>query len=93
VATFGIVLAAIYVLWMIQRTIHGPVREGVEGFRDLDRREAWVIAPVIAVLIVLGVYPKPLLDTINPSVKSTFSTVRPTDPQPTQALPVNGGTK
>jgi NADH-quinone oxidoreductase subunit M len=93
VATFGIVLAAVYVLWMVQRTIHGPVREGVEGFRDLDRREAWVIAPVIAILIVLGVYPKPLLDTINPSVKSTFSTVRPTDPQPSQALPVNGGTK
>ncbi|HET6815939.1 MAG TPA: NADH-quinone oxidoreductase subunit M, partial [Mycobacteriales bacterium] len=82
VATFGIVLAAVYVLWMIQRTIHGPVREGVENFRDLDRREAWVIAPIIAVLIVLGVYPKPLLDVITPSVKSSFSQVRPHDPAP-----------
>jgi NADH-quinone oxidoreductase subunit M len=80
VATFGIVLAAVYVLWMVQRTIHGPVREGVENFRDLDRREAWVIAPVLAVIVALGVYPKPLLDVINPSVHQSFQQVRPTDP-------------
>src|SRR5947208_2712732 len=93
-AAFGIVLAAVYVLWMVQRTIHGPVREGVQGFRDLDLREAWVIAPVIAVLIVLGLYPKPLLDVINPSVKSSFSTVRPHDPPPSHPLAERpGGTK
>jgi NADH-quinone oxidoreductase subunit M len=93
-ATFGIVLAAVYALWMVQRTIHGPVREGVEGFRDLGVREAWVIAPVMIVLVGLGVYPKPLLDAITPSVTTTISTVRPHDPAPTQALPVRlGGTK
>jgi NADH-quinone oxidoreductase subunit M len=82
VAIFGIVLAAVYVLWMVQRTIHGPVREGVEGFRDLGAREAWVIGPVIAVIVFLGIYPKPLLDEINPAVQHTFSTVRPHDPAP-----------
>src|SRR3954466_797335 len=94
VATFGIVLAAVYVLWMIQRVIHGPVREGVETFRDLNTREAWAIAPVVFVLIALGVYPKPLLDVITPSVQSSFSQVRPHDPappHPTSAL--NGGSK
>src|SRR3954463_5046791 len=91
VATFGIVLAAVYVLWMIQRVIHGPVREGVATFRDLNTREAWVIAPVVFVLIALGVYPKPLLDIITPSVKSSFSQVRSHDPAPSQALP--GGSK
>jgi NADH-quinone oxidoreductase subunit M len=75
VATAGIVLAAVYVLWMVQRTIHGPVREGVEDFRDLRSREAWVIAPVLAVIVAFGIYPKPLLDVINPAVKQTFSTV------------------
>ena len=94
VATFGIVLAAVYVLWMIQRVIHGPVREGVESFRDLNRREAWAIAPVVFVLIVLGVYPKPLLDVITPSVKSSFSQVRPHDPSPSHpASALNGGSK
>jgi NADH-quinone oxidoreductase subunit M len=89
VATFGIVLAAVYVLWMVQRTIHGPVREGIESFRDLDRREAWVIAPVMLVIVFLGVYPKPLLDVINPAVHSSFSTVRPHDPAP--SVPVSAG--
>jgi NADH-quinone oxidoreductase subunit M len=84
VATLGIVLAAVYVLWMVQRTIHGPVREGVEGFRDLDLREAWVIGPVIAVIIALGLYPKPLLDVINPAVAATMKDVGKTDPAPTQ---------
>jgi NADH-quinone oxidoreductase subunit M len=94
VATFGIVLAAVYDHWMVQRTIHGPVREGVEGFRDLNAREAWVIAPVVFVLIALGVYPKPLLDVITPSVKSSYTQVRSHDPAPSHpASALNGGSK
>jgi NADH-quinone oxidoreductase subunit M len=82
VATFGIVLAAVYVLWMIQRTIHGPVATAVEGFKDLSVREVWVIAPVMVVIVALGVYPKPILDFINPSVEQTNSVVRNHDPAP-----------
>jgi NADH-quinone oxidoreductase subunit M len=86
VATFGIVLAAVYVLWMVQRTIHGPVAAAVEGFHDLSAREVWVIAPVMVVIVGLGIYPKPLLDVINPAVQSTNSVVRTHDPAPTEAL-------
>src|SRR3954468_1004768 len=88
VATFGIVLAAVYVLWMVQRTIHGPVREGIENMRDLSRREAWVIAPVMVVIVALGLYPKPLLDVINPAVHSSFTSVRPHD-DPAPSVPVS----
>jgi NADH-quinone oxidoreductase subunit M len=90
VATFGIVLAAVYALWLVQRTIHGPVREGVEGFRDLGSREAWVIAPVMAVIVALGIYPKPLLDVINPSVKTTIAPVRSHDPNPSVPVSLGG---
>jgi hypothetical protein len=83
VAIAGIVLAAVYVLWMVQRTIHGPVASAVEGLRDLSFREAWVIGPVILVIVFLGVNPKPLLDRINPSVERTNSVVRTHDPLPT----------
>jgi NADH-quinone oxidoreductase subunit M len=86
VAIAGIVLAAVYVLWTVQRTIHGPVASAVEGFRDLSFREAWVIAPVMVVIVGLGIYPKPLLDVINPAVQSTNSVVRDHDPLPTAAL-------
>jgi NADH-quinone oxidoreductase subunit M len=91
VATTGIVLAALYVLWMIQRAIHGPVAAAVENFHDLTLRETWVIAPVMAVIVVLGFYPKPLLDAINPSVQQTNSVVRPHgDPVP--SVPENSST-
>jgi NADH-quinone oxidoreductase subunit M len=92
IATFGIVLAAVYVLWMVHRAIHGPVSAAVEGFSDLSRREAWVIGPLLAVIVVLGVYPKPLLDAINPAVVHTNSVVRSHDPTPSvlESSPTNG---
>ena len=86
IGTFGIILAAVYVLWMVQRTLHGPVASAVEGFKDLSRMEAWIIAPLMVVIVALGVYPKPILDMINPAVVSTNHVVRPTgDPPPTVA--------
>jgi NADH-quinone oxidoreductase subunit M len=84
VATVGIVLAALYILLMYQRTMHGPLREGTDHsmLRDLSAREMFVIAPMIALIVALGVYPKPLLDTITPAVKATFSTTGHADPVP-----------
>jgi NADH-quinone oxidoreductase subunit M len=87
IATAGIILAAGYVLWMIQRTTQGtpnPALEKVDGMRrDLTVREAAVVAPLIALILLLGFYPKPVLDVINPAVQSTLHDVGKTDPQPT----------
>jgi NADH-quinone oxidoreductase subunit M len=89
-ATLGIVVAALYVLWMIQRTMHGPVNPTMPKMRDLTGREAWVIVPLLVLIIGLGVYPKPLLDVINPAVQATLHDVGKSDPQPTE---VAGGNR
>ncbi|WP_059021623.1 NADH-quinone oxidoreductase subunit M [Mycobacterium sp. M26] len=84
-ATIALVLSALYVLWMYQRMMTGPVTEGNENVRDLGRRELLVIAPLIALLIGLGVYPKVALDVINPAVTATLTSINQPDPAPTVA--------
>ncbi len=82
IATFGIVLAALYILIMYQRTMTGPVREGVEAFPDLRLREVAAIAPVLAVIIALGFFPQVALDRINPAVEATMTEIGAADPIP-----------
>ena len=81
-ATIATVLSAIYILWMYQRTMTGPVREQVAHFGDLKARELWAVGPLIALIIVFGVYPQPLLNIINPAVHRTLVQVHATDPVP-----------
>jgi NADH-quinone oxidoreductase subunit M len=81
-ATFGIILAAIYILWLYQRTMTGPVRPGVENFPDLKPRELLAVGPLIALVIVFGFFPQPLLNIINPAVRHTLVQVHATDPVP-----------
>jgi len=81
-ATVGIILAAIYILWMYQRTMTGPVRDEVATMPDLRARELWAVGPLIALIIVLGVYPKPVIDLINPAVHQTLTQAHSTDPVP-----------
>lgn len=84
-ATIALVLSALYILWMYQRMMTGPVTEGNETVRDLGRRELVVVAPLIALLIALGVYPKIALDVINPAVTATLTSIHQPDPAPTVA--------
>ncbi|WP_030374125.1 NADH-quinone oxidoreductase subunit M [Streptomyces rimosus] len=82
VATVGIVLAALYVLVLYQRTMTGPVKAEVRTMPDLKARELAVVAPLIALLLFLGVCPKPLTDLVNPAVDHTLSVVDQHDPRP-----------
>jgi NADH-quinone oxidoreductase subunit M len=84
-AVSGIVLAAIYILLMYQRTMTGPIRAEVTGMRDLGTREVVALAPVLLLIVVLGFFPKPLLSVINPAVDHTMSQVDQHDPAPTVA--------
>ncbi|MFL6023889.1 MAG: NADH-quinone oxidoreductase subunit M [Marmoricola sp.] len=66
-AVTGIVLAAIYVLLAYQRTMTGPLREDNAGITDLNLREKVAVVPVLLLMVILGFFPKPLADMLNPS--------------------------
>jgi len=83
IATFGIVLAALYILIPVQRALHGPTTPGNENLSDLNLREKIAIAPVIAVIVALGFYPAPLLNIINPTAAYVVSQQGFSDPAPT----------
>lgn len=83
IATFGIVLAALYILIPVQRALHGETTPGNENLKDLNLREKVTIAPVIAIIILLGFYPSPLLKIINPAVTQIVQQYGFTDPPPT----------
>ncbi|MBV6698618.1 NADH-quinone oxidoreductase subunit M [Kitasatospora aureofaciens] len=91
VATFGIVLAALYALLLYQRTMTGPVKAEVTGMPDLKVRELAVVAPLVALTILLGVYPKPITDIVNPAVNATLSQVHRTDPAPAHPVAATSG--
>jgi NADH-quinone oxidoreductase subunit M len=83
IATFGIVLAALYILIPVQKALHGPTTPGNENLKDLNIREKLAIAPIIAIIVVLGFYPSPLLQVINPAASHVISQMGFTDPAPT----------
>ena len=83
IATFGIVLAALYILIPVQKALHGPTTPGNENLSDLNLREKFAIAPVMAIIIVLGFYPSPLLKLINPAASHVIAQLGFSDPVPT----------
>ena len=91
VAVLALVLSAVYVLWMYQRIMTGPLTKDNEAVTDLRRRELAVVVPLIALLIGLGVYPKVALDVINPGVDHTLSGIHQPDPAPTDSAAAHAG--
>jgi NADH-quinone oxidoreductase subunit M len=73
VATFGVILAAVYSLWAFQRAFTGKPQGENAKLKDVSVREIAVVAPLIALSLFLGLYPKAALDRIQPSVKRAVS--------------------
>ncbi|MGC5246108.1 NADH-quinone oxidoreductase subunit M [Gordonia sp. DT219] len=96
-ASSALVLSAIYVLWLYQRMMGGPPKpvEGPGAARktmpDLHRRERLVVAPLLALLLVFGFFPQPLLNLITPTIAHTMSSVGRDNPAPTVSIPNPGG--
>jgi NADH-quinone oxidoreductase subunit M len=70
VATAGVILAAIYLLWAYQRVFHGRPEGENATFAEMTRRERLVMAPLVVLIVLLGVYPGPVLDRVRPAVES-----------------------
>jgi NADH-quinone oxidoreductase subunit M len=76
VGIVGIIVAAIYLLWAFQQVFQGePTEEDTTKTRDLGWSERLIVAPLIILIVVLGVYPKPVLDRITPSVQQLVAHV------------------
>ncbi|MEX0874805.1 MAG: NADH-quinone oxidoreductase subunit M [Actinomycetota bacterium] len=72
----GVVGAALYLLWAYQRTFHGPVTSDENRvFKDLTTRERLVLAPLVVLIVVIGVWPQPLLERMEPAVAKTLSSL------------------
>jgi NADH-quinone oxidoreductase subunit M len=70
-ATFGVILSAAYALWLYRKVIFGPLEKpSLAGILDLDGREIAVLAPLVVLTILFGLYPKPLLDMSAVSVEA-----------------------
>ena len=75
----GVVLAAVYLLWAYQRMFTGPVtKETNRVLRDLSFREIALLFPIVALVLFLGLYPKPALQRIEPSVQRILDRIEQT---------------
>src|SRR5881397_43120 len=84
VAATGVIVAAAYLLWALQRVIFNPLdKPENEKLPDLTPRELAVLLPLVACIVWIGVYPKPILDRMEPAARQFIESVRP--PGPTAA--------
>ena len=67
-AAIGVILAAVYLLWMFQRVMYGPVREAFRSLPDLSRLEIACALPLLLLTVILGVVPQPFIAYIEPSL-------------------------
>lgn len=82
IAVVAIVLSSLYMLIMYQRVAQGPASENVRGMRDLFPREVVAFAPVIVLILAVGIFPKPVFDVVNPAIDRTLAFVQVDPVQP-----------
>ena len=92
VAAVGVILAALVFLWAYQQIFHGQPKEANRpALADIGRREMWAVAPLVVLIVVLGVYPRPFLDRINPSSDRVMAHVTALTNHPEPAVATGNG--
>jgi NADH-quinone oxidoreductase subunit M len=75
-AATGVVLGAVYMLWMCRRVLFGPLtRPENQKLADLNGRELLILAPIVALIVIMGVYPQPFLSRMKPSIEYTLKKI------------------
>ncbi|MGH7927199.1 MAG: complex I subunit 4 family protein, partial [Candidatus Binatia bacterium] len=75
-AATGVILGAVYMLWMCRRVIFGPLAiPENQSLKDLTGRELLILAPIVALIVIMGVYPQPFLSRMKPSIENTLKKV------------------
>jgi NADH-quinone oxidoreductase subunit M len=81
IATTGVIVAAVYLLGALQRVIYNKLDKAEnERLPDLTRRELVVLVPILLGILWIGVYPKPILERMEPAARHLIDIVKPTPP-------------
>jgi NADH-quinone oxidoreductase subunit M len=81
VATSGVILSAAYALWLYRRVVFGDlIKEALKTITDMDRREKLIFAPLVAMTLLLGIYPALVTDIISPSVAALVTDYQAAQP-------------
>jgi NADH-quinone oxidoreductase subunit M len=85
-ATSGVILSAAYALWLYRRVVFGDlIKESLKTITDMDRRERLMMAPLVIMTLLLGIYPALVLDLIGPSVANLVEHVQTATPETVKA--------
>lgn len=86
-ASLGIILAAAYLLWMVQRVAFGvPAPHMLPKLRDIDLREMATLVPLAVLIFMIGLFPNPILTRMHPSVEKVIARVFPPAPEEPSAV-------
>lgn len=86
VAASGVILAALYLLWAFQRVFHGPAEGANLEMPDLKLSEGLVLAPLMFLIVFMGVYPKPVLERMEPAVEALVDHIEDAVPRFTEPI-------
>jgi NADH-quinone oxidoreductase subunit M len=75
-ALVGVVVTVAYFLWAIHRIFFGPLNARWAALPDMDLREQWAVVPLAVLMVAFGVYPRPLVDTINLTMVAILGSMR-----------------
>ena len=78
VASSGVILSAVYMLWMFQRVMFGQLDNPKnQALKDLNAREIIIMLPLIALIFIMGVYPNPFIEKMEPAILKLVAQTKP----------------